>query len=118
MDQIPGILKALADETRWAIIHLLLTHEFCVGGLAKRLNLSEAAVSQHLQVLRKAGVITGEKRGYYTHYQVNREVLKKISEALLTLTTLVPTPPHREGNCHRKSLGECQYCPNKDQSHK
>jgi ArsR family transcriptional regulator len=75
-------LRALADETRFRIIDLLLTHDLCVGALATRVSISKAAVSQHLQILRKAGLVKGEKRGYWTHYSVNRNVVRDIAEEL------------------------------------
>jgi len=75
-----SVLKALADENRFRIINLLLTHDFCVGALASSLDISKAAVSQHLQVLRKAGLVKGEKRGYWTHYSVERSVLRNIAD--------------------------------------
>lgn len=90
MDGFLAILKALADETRLNIVSLLLTHDFCVRALARQLTVSEAAVSQHLRILRKAGVVRGEKRGYYTHYCVDREVLKKTAEKLSELAALIP----------------------------
>ena len=77
------ILKALADESRLRIIDLLLTHDLCVGALASRLDISQAAVSQHLQILRKAGLVKGEKRGYWTHYMVQRSVLHRIGGTLM-----------------------------------
>ena len=67
MDDLLKVMKALSDETRLKIINLLLNFDFCVGALSRQLGISEAAVSQHLQILRKAGLVTGEKRGYYTH---------------------------------------------------
>lgn len=73
------ILKALADDSRLRIIKLLLQHNFCVRALARQLDLSEAAVSQHLKVLREAGLLTGEKKGYFTHYTVNQEQLTELS---------------------------------------
>ena len=90
MSKFLGTLKALADETRLNIISLLLTHDFCVGMLAKRLGISEAAVSQHLQVLRKVGLVKGEKRGYYTHYCVDRGVLRKAAEKIMDMSAQVP----------------------------
>jgi len=68
-------IKALADETRIKIIGLLLSHDYCVTALANQLGLSEAAVSQHLQILRKSGLVRGEKRGYWTHYSIQRDVI-------------------------------------------
>lgn len=74
-----AILKAIADETRMNIIKLLLNYNYCVGALARRLNLTEAAISQHIKVLREANLLVGEKRGYFMHYDVNREQLRSIA---------------------------------------
>lgn len=82
VDGIIQSLRALADGTRFRIIDLLLTHDLCVGALATRLNISEAAVSQHLQILRKAGLVRGEKRGYWTHYSVDKIAFHQLAEAL------------------------------------
>jgi ArsR family transcriptional regulator len=90
MNDFMQILKALADETRFRIINLLLTHDFCVGALAGQLNISKAAVSQHLQILRKAGLVRGEKRGYWTHYIVDKTVIHQIAEDLIERTNQVP----------------------------
>ena len=79
MNDFVPILKALADENRFRIINLLLSHDFCVGALASHLGISKAAVSQHLQVLRKSGLVKGEKRGYWTHYSVERSMLHDIA---------------------------------------
>ena len=51
--ELTKLLKAMSDETRFKILTLLLEHNYCVRGLAKKLDLSEAAVSQHLKILRK-----------------------------------------------------------------
>src|SRR4030066_1669874 len=93
------ILKSLADETRFKLIKLLLTHDLCVGALAKHLRISEAAVSQHLKYLRDAGLIKGEKRGYWTHYTVEKDKLHELAELLKELTNLPPCP---EGLCSKK----------------
>ena len=74
--------KALADENRMLILRLLLRRNCCVRALARQLDISEAAVSQHLKVLREAGLIVGEKFGYFTHYAVNRSQLRTLSEEL------------------------------------
>ena len=82
MDEFTEVLKALADENRLKIINLLLTNEFCVGALASFLGISKAAVSQHIQILRKAGLLDGEKRGYWVHYSVNRNLLSEVASKL------------------------------------
>jgi len=103
MNDFMQILKALADETRFRIIDLLLAHDFCVGALAGHLNISKAAVSQHLQILRKAGLVRGEKRGYWTHYIVDKTVIHQIAEDLIERTNQVPD--FRLG-CHRSVSDE------------
>lgn len=80
-------LKALADKKRLKILRLLLSSDLCVGALAKHLGISKPAVSQHLRILRKAGLIRGEKRGYWTHYMVDRRVLVQIAEELNELSS-------------------------------
>jgi ArsR family transcriptional regulator len=82
MELINARLKALADETRFQIVSLLLSHSYCVGAIARHLSISEAAVSQHLKVLRKAGLVKGEKLGYWTHYSVDRGALIQISDLI------------------------------------
>lgn len=82
MNKTLEVLKALADPIRFKIVNLLLAHDLCVGGLARRLGISSSAVSQHLQTLRKAGLVKGEKRGYWTHYSVERRALQKIADEL------------------------------------
>lgn len=92
-------LKALSDETRFELIKLLLTHDLCVGALAHHLTISKAAVSQHLKLLREAGLVKGEKRGYWTHYMVEKNKLNEVVELLRGLTNLVPCS---EGICVKK----------------
>lgn len=99
--ELLSILKILGDETRFKILQLLLTNDFCVGALAYRLGISEAAVSQHIQVLRKGGLLKGEKRGYWTHYSVERGVLVQTAEALRDLAA---RPAASEYVCQRESL--------------
>ena len=62
MNDFVTLLKSLADENRFKILEILLSSDLCVGALAHRLDISESSVSQHLQILRKAGVVKGEKR--------------------------------------------------------
>lgn len=98
MLQWTQVIKALADETRLKLMQLLLTHDLCVGALAQRLGISEAAVSQHLQVLKKAGLITGEKRGYWTHYSLEGSVLKQLADELQAFADQGACPA---GGCQR-----------------
>lgn len=113
MEDLTAVLKALGDKTRLKMIYLLLEYDFCVGALARNLGLSEATVSQHLKVLRKAGLVSGEKRGYYTHYNLNRALF---AEAAAVLAEIAADTGERhpcrleeggshEGCVHRQELG-------------
>jgi len=69
------ICKSLSVDSRVRLLRLLGDQSLCVGALAKRLGVTPGAVSQHLRVLREAGLVVPEKRGYFVHYQVDRQAL-------------------------------------------
>ena len=73
-----NLLKALGDPRRFQMLRLLSERSYCVSALARVSSLSESAVSQHLKILREAKLVYGVKRGYYTHYCVDREVLGSV----------------------------------------
>lgn len=87
MDKIK-VLKAISDNTRMNILILLLKYNYCVRALADKLQLTEASISQHLKVLREAGLIIGEKRGYFMHYEVNRPVLHQLAREIEALAQI------------------------------
>ena len=78
MDQIVQIFKALSDETRLKILIILSRRRICAKGISKHLGISEAAVSQHLKVLKEAGIIVGEKLGYFVQYNIQETALLEI----------------------------------------
>jgi len=100
--ELINILKALSDETRYQLVNLLLKHDLCVGALATRLNISESAVSQHLKILRDAGIVKGEKRGYYTHYYVDRKVLKEAADQIIQLSQVIAINQNAHHDCPKK----------------
>lgn len=106
------ILKAIADETRMSILKLLLRHNYCVRALANELKLTEATVSQHLKVLREAGLLAGEKRGYFMHYAVERPVLHELAKEIEALAAI------EQETCSTEKRGDCpadekRDCPKK-----
>lgn len=78
MEQIVQLFKALGDETRLKILLILTMRQICAKGLSKHLGISEAAVSQHLKILKDACIIVGEKRGYYVHYKIQKSILSEL----------------------------------------
>lgn len=90
-DELARILKVLAVGTRVRIIEMLQGRVLCVGALASQLDVTQGAVSQHLRVMRDAGLVIDEKRGYFVHYRLNEQTLAKWREQIDGL--LAPGPP-------------------------
>ena len=76
------MLKVLSGAMRVRIVELLKGRPLCVNGLAARLDVTQGAVSQHLRVMRDAGLVIDEKRGYYVHYRLNEQTLAAWREAI------------------------------------
>ena len=66
--ELDCMLKALGEPMRLKIYQALLERKHCVRSLSKKLGVSESAISQHLKVMKNAGLVYGEKYGYHTHY--------------------------------------------------
>jgi len=69
------IFKVLSVGTRVRMIELLKRRSLCVNALACALEITPAAVSQHLRVLRDADIVIADKKGYFVHYRVNEKTL-------------------------------------------
>jgi ArsR family transcriptional regulator len=90
IDEQAALFSVLADPTRLKLLRLLVRQSepnaLCVNALACRLGVTQSAVSQHLRVLKSAGLVKGERRGYRIHYFINQETLihaqQQISSAL------------------------------------
>jgi DNA-binding transcriptional ArsR family regulator len=84
------IFKALSDPTRLRLVKLLNECEpgickggpLCVNALANRLGVTQSAVSQHLRILRQAGLVRGERQGSFMHYALDPEGIDKYKIAL------------------------------------
>jgi DNA-binding transcriptional ArsR family regulator len=79
------VIEALGDPTRRAVFELLRKGPRAVGELARDLPVSRPAVSQHLAVLRKAGLVRGERDGARTLYQIDPrglEILRRYVDRL------------------------------------
>jgi DNA-binding transcriptional ArsR family regulator len=75
------LAKALAHPARVRIMHLLLACDACYcGQLVDELPLAQATISQHLKVLRDAGLIVGEIEGLRTSYCASRARLAELHE--------------------------------------
>ena len=79
------LFRALGDPTRRAIFeHLAREGEQTVRALTDRAGVSQPAVSKHLGVLRKVGVVTTVKRGQHRMYRLEAAKLKPIHDWVKT----------------------------------
>ncbi len=68
-------MRVLGEPMRYRIWCCLLERKHCVRSLSKKLGVSESAISQHMKVMREAGLVYGEKYGYHTHYLPRQEAI-------------------------------------------
>ncbi|MFW6155629.1 MAG: ArsR/SmtB family transcription factor [Planctomycetota bacterium] len=87
------LLKVLSVETRVRIVQLLKGRAMCVNALAARLDVTQGAASQHLRIMRDAGLVIDDRRVYFVHYRLNEDTLAAWREEIDRL--LNPT----EGAC-------------------
>jgi len=71
---------ALADPIRRRILTLLSNRERSVGELVERFEVSQPAISQHLKVLRSAGIVRVRKNGRQRMYSVDFRRLRRVHE--------------------------------------
>ena len=82
MDALSAQFQALADPTRRAILARLARGESSVGELAEPFAMSQPAVSKHLKVLERAGLITRSRAAQYRPCRLEPEALKSIDDWL------------------------------------
>ena len=73
------VFAALADPTRRAILSMLLEDDMAVTDVADPFDMSLAAISKHLTILSKAGLISQEKRGRVKWCKLEPDALKQAS---------------------------------------
>jgi ArsR family transcriptional regulator len=89
------LAKALAHPARLRILRLLLATPGCIGGdIVGAVRLAQSTVSEHLRILKAAGVITGEISGPRTCYALNPSALEPLAEFIDALA-----PPSATACC-------------------
>jgi len=77
------LFKVLGVESRIRIIELLKQKgPLCVNEMSEVLGITPSAVSQHLKVLRHAGLVRNERKGYWIPYEVDPAALERCRELL------------------------------------
>ena len=71
-------LKALSDPTRREILNLLKSGKKSAGEISDHFDITAAAISRHLSVLKEADLIEDTREGKYIFYELNASVLEEI----------------------------------------
>ncbi len=88
-------LQALADPTRRKILNMLKAGRMTAGEISEKFDISGAAISRHLSVLKAADLIRDEREGKFIWYELNASVLEEI---LIFVNTLTGTGTGSEGD--------------------
>ena len=81
--RLARMLKALGNPVRFHIVQVLAERKMCITGeLVDFTTLAQSTVSQHLKVLREAGLVAGEVEGPATCYCLNEEGIRWLKERI------------------------------------
>jgi DNA-binding transcriptional ArsR family regulator len=101
--KLARIFKLMSVDTRVRMIRLLKRRSLCVNALARVLELTPAAVSQHLRLLRDADLVVPERRGYFIHYRLNERTLAKWETAAAKLLSVEePKAPSASAKAYKR----------------
>jgi len=78
-----SLFRALADDTRREILHLLRRGPLSSGEIADRFDSSWPTISRHLAVLRDSGLVHAERTGQEIHYELNTSVFQDLVRHLM-----------------------------------
>ncbi|SDJ79704.1 ArsR/SmtB family transcription factor [Billgrantia gudaonensis] len=88
IDEATSLLKAVANDNRLRILCLLDGSELSVTELNRQLTLSQSALSQHLAILRREGLVTTRRASQTIFYSLQGEEARALVETLARLQRL------------------------------
>lgn len=77
-----NVCKAVANATRLQILDFLRGGEKCVCEIIPELNVEQSSVSQHLTILKNAGILTSRRDGQHVRYTVRNDKIFDVMDAL------------------------------------
>lgn len=81
-----SLFKALNNETRRKIIRMLQHKDYTAGVIARHFDMSKPSISHHLDILKQADLIRGERNGQFIYYSLNTTVLEEVTNWFLEIT--------------------------------
>jgi len=82
---VNNLFKALNDETRRQIMDLLKERDMNAGEIADRFKMSKPSISHHLDILKRADLISSEKKGQFIEYSLNITILDDLLSWILSI---------------------------------
>ena len=82
-----GLVRAVADPRRAQILHLLATEQLCTCHLVELTGARQTNISNHLRVLRDAGLVEVEPAGRYTYYRLVPERVAELADSFAELAS-------------------------------
>ena len=78
-------MKALSDPVRREILDMLKKERMSAGQICERFDITDAAISRHLSVLKYADLVRDERKGKFIYYELNTSVLEEIMKWITSL---------------------------------
>lgn len=80
------LLKALADETRAKIAHILSCGELCACDILDYFEITQPTLSHHLGILVEAGLVTSRPDGKWTHYSLDADAFARVDRFIKNIS--------------------------------
>lgn len=100
--QLDKVFEALASTPRRRILAYLSDAELTTSELAARFDMAAPTISRHLSVLENAGLVSGERRGQFVYYRLNRDSLVNTLASAAFEICPVGRPLKRESRALKK----------------
>ncbi len=78
------VFRALNDPNRRRMIELLKERPMNSGEIAQHFDMKRPSISHHLDILKRADLITGEKKGQFIKYSLNTTIMEDLLNWLIT----------------------------------
>lgn len=95
----PDLIRVLGDPLRLRIVTLLARETLCTTHLVEETGAKQTNLSNHMRVLREAGVVETEPCGRFTYYKLRPEVLSGLSDQFAALAESARTATENKRAC-------------------
>jgi ArsR family transcriptional regulator, arsenate/arsenite/antimonite-responsive transcriptional repressor len=81
--ELTDFFKALSDPTRRRILQLLREHDLTPTEILEGLSVTQPTLSHHLDILKRANLVTAERQGQFIRYSLNMSVLDRTIDYIM-----------------------------------